>query len=442
MNDYIINIEKAVLSSILFNGDEMEEVSGVLKPKDFYFVPHQKVFEVMIKLHKDLMPIDEEFIRKKVNQRDVGDNVLLDILSANPITNTSSYVKEIKDYSIKRELASLATTIKKVTFDENINANEALTQIENQFYNISNLKILENESIDKIVERFKQNFNEAATKKGFVGLQTGINKLDNILMGMKKGQVVAIGARPSMGKSSLAFQIAQHNVNQGFGVVIDSLEMPSHEVIMRILANKNEESLKDLQNGLVKNYQKYHETLKFLSINKNLVIHDKAVNFNELKSKFLKIKKERDKKGLDTSLWIIDHIGYVNTGLTSKREELTQGTKMLKQLAKDLNIVVMPLSQLNRDLKGRRGYRPLLSDFKETGSLEEDCDIAIFPHRDSYYAKAQKNEIEPPVNPANLLILKNRNGPTGVINLDFNGPFNKFGYYPQEVIEFVEIPEI
>ncbi|WP_417327666.1 DnaB-like helicase C-terminal domain-containing protein [Halarcobacter sp.] len=440
----LINIEKAVLSSFLF-GDDLAEVKEYLKSEDFYLPAHQKIYSAMLELFDKDIPIDEEFLRKKLNTKDVDDSVLFEILSANPISNTKAYVKEIKDSSLKRKLASLATTIKKVCIEEDTSADEALNQIEDSFYGIADTTTQTTASLEQIVENFHTKFKQSydGVKNG---ITTGIKQLDNVLGLLEYGEMVAVGARPSMGKSSFAFQIASHNIDKNKGVIVDSLEMPAEDVILRILAHKNQESISDLRKGVVKDFEKFNESLSYLKYNQNLVIHDRVKTFAQLKSSFLREKRRRDKLGLDTSLWIIDHLGYTKTDSRFKREELTAGTKMLKQIAKEHNVVVMPLSQLNRDLKGRKSFRPMLSDFKDTGSLEEDCDKAIFPHRDSYYEKANKNEIEPPVNPANLLILKNRNGATGVVNLDFNGPTNSFGNYPSITIYpengNVEIPPI
>jgi replicative DNA helicase len=435
-----INIERAVLSSILFNYDEIFNIKEILKPSDFYLPAHQKVFEAMLNLLNNDMPIDEEFLRNKLDSKDVDDSILYEIMSANAITNTKAYVKEIKDSSLKRELVSLATTIKKVSLEDDIDAQEAINIVENKFYRICDSNTTnKTRDISQIVQDFSKRVESAKDHKGFTGLKSGINNLDNLLNGFKPGGVVAIGARPSMGKTSLAVQIACQQLKDNKGVVFDSLEMPAEDIIMRMVAHINQESLTDLQNGEIKDYEKYHETLKYLSTNQNLIINDKTMSFNQLKSKIMKITRVRRDKGLDVSAWFIDHVGYIETNQRFKREELTAGTKMLKQLAKELGITVFPLSQLNRDLKGRRGYRPMLSDFKETGSLEEDCDVAIFPHRDSYYAKAERNEIEPHVNPANILVLKNRNGGIGVVNLDFNGPTNSFGHYPVIEVEFNNI---
>jgi replicative DNA helicase len=200
---YSINIERAVLSSILFNPEELEDVLGVLKAKDFYLPAHQKIFDVMIKLHNDDMPIDEEFIRKRINAKDVDDSILIEILSANPITNTLAYVKEIKDGSVKRELATLATTIKKVALEEEITGNEALDTVQGELYKISTdsatseLKDMQEITGDTLsyIERMKKLGN-----KHLIGETTGFDDLDRKTTGFNEGDLIIIAARPAMGK--------------------------------------------------------------------------------------------------------------------------------------------------------------------------------------------------------------------------------------------------
>lgn len=200
---YSINIERAVLSSIFFNPEELEDILGVLKPKDFYLPAHKKIFEVMVKLHDEGMPIDEDFIRNKVNSKDVDDSILLEILSANPITNTLAYVKEIKDASVKRELASLATTIKKVAIEDEVSANEALDTIQGELYKISTdsatseLKDMHSitSSTLSYIEKMKKLGN-----KHLIGETTGFDALDRRTTGFNEGDLVIIAARPAMGK--------------------------------------------------------------------------------------------------------------------------------------------------------------------------------------------------------------------------------------------------
>jgi replicative DNA helicase len=200
---YSINIERAVLSSILFNPEELEDVLGVLKPKDFYLPAHKKIFEVMVKLHSDDMPIDEEFIKKRLDSKDVDDSILLEILSANPITNTLAYVREIKDGSVKRELATLATTIKKVAIEEDMSANEALDTIQGELYKIStdsatselkDMHVITNDTLSYI-ERMKKLGN-----KHLIGETTGFEALDRRTTGFNEGDLIIIAARPAMGK--------------------------------------------------------------------------------------------------------------------------------------------------------------------------------------------------------------------------------------------------
>jgi replicative DNA helicase len=200
---YSINIERAVLSSILFNPEELEDVLGVLKPKDFYLPAHKKIFEVMVKLHNDDMPIDEEFIRRRLDSKDVDDSILLEILSANPITNTLAYVREIKDGSVKRELATLATTIKKVAIEEEMSANEALDTIQGELYKIStdsatselkDMHVITHDTLSYI-EKMKKMGN-----KHLIGETTGFDALDRRTTGFNEGDLIIIAARPAMGK--------------------------------------------------------------------------------------------------------------------------------------------------------------------------------------------------------------------------------------------------
>ncbi|QNK85938.1 replicative DNA helicase [Aliarcobacter cryaerophilus] len=431
-----LNIEKAVLSSIFFDGDNLYTAKELLAPKDFYFPAHQKIYDAMLKLHNEDMPIDEDFIRKRVSSSDVSDNVLLDILAANPISNIKAYVKDIKDSAIKRELVCLATTIKKVAIEEDMSSAQAVATVEDELYKITDTsKTYKSRDISEIVASFKIRHQKASTPEGKDRIiYTGITNFDNKFGGFEPGKFIVIGARPSMGKSSLAFQIALHNIKRNKGVVIDSLEMSSEDALMRMIAQENQESISDLLSGYIKDLNSFKKTLKYFSNNKYLHIDDKVLTFSQLKSKFLKIKRARDKAGLPTNVWIVDHIGFAKLNPNKKRhEELGIGSKMFQALAKELNITVIALSQLNRGVTERKGLsknRPQLSDLKECGSLEEDADAVLFPHRDSYYEKAEKNEIEADVNKANILLLKNRNGRTGVISCDFKGSTNSFGSFP------------
>ena len=227
---YSINIERAVLSSILFNPEEIEDVLGLIKHKDFYLPAHQKIFHVMEQLHTADMPIDEEFIRKRIDAKDVDDSILIEILSANPITNTLAYVKEIKDGAVKRELANLATIIKKVAIEDDILASEAVNTIQNELYKIttdsasSELKDMADVTAETLdyIHRMKKLGN-----KYLIGQTTGFFELDKKTTGFNEGDLIIIAARPAMGKTALVLNMALKNVEANKGVIFFSLEMPA-----------------------------------------------------------------------------------------------------------------------------------------------------------------------------------------------------------------------
>ena len=419
-----INIERAVLCSIFFDYEIFEELT--IKSQDFYFPAHQKIFHVMVALHKNGMPIDEEFLRKRLSTKDVDDSILIEILSSNPITNFMAYQNQIIEDSKFRKLANLSTTIKKVSIEEDIPIAEAIDIVQKEINAIDN-DLLSTRNTSDMVEAFKQLMIEASNNNGPIGLKTNMSKLNNMIGAFEPGQLVVIGARPSMGKTSIAVNFANDFLLTGDGVFFDSLEMKGEDIIKRFVACRNLESLSDLQKGVILNRDKYFETLKDLSTNPNFILHDvKGLSFTQIAAKAKKTLRRAQKNGLNIKAWFIDHVGRIRTNPLNKRIEMSDGIKDLVSIAGEFGVTLFLLTQLNRDVQKRKGFRPQLSDIKQTGSLEEDADIVIFPHRDSYYTRADRNQQEPSINKAELIIPKNRNGRTGVIQAMFNGPCNLF----------------
>ena len=263
----------------------------------------------MIKLHEDDMPIDEDFIRNKINSKDIDDSVLLEILSANPITNTQAYVKEIKDASVKRELATLATTIKKVAIEEQISANEALDTIQGELYKISTnsatseLKDMQTVTGDTLayIEKMKKLGN-----KFLIGQTTGFDSLDKKTTGFNEGDLVIIAARPAMGKTALVLNMALKNIERDKGVVFFSLEMPAEQLMLRILAAKTSIPLQNLRKGDMDDNQWSKLTDAFNQLNsKKLFVDDGgSININQLRARVRKLAQNEDNK---ISLVIIDY---------------------------------------------------------------------------------------------------------------------------------------
>ena len=442
---YSINIERAVLSSIFFNPEELEDVLGVLKPKDFYLPAHKAIFEAIVKLHSEDMPIDEDFVRNRVDKKDVNDGVLLEILSANPITNTAAYVKEIKDASVKRELATLATTIKKVAIEDEISANEALDTIQGELYKISTnsatseLKDMQTVTSDTLayIEKMKKLGN-----RYLIGQTTGFEALDKKTTGFNEGDLVIIAARPAMGKTALVLNMALKNVEQKKGVIFFSLEMPAEQLMLRMLAAKTSIPLQNL----IKGYMDYKEwsilSAAFDDLNsKKLFVDDGgSININQLRARVRKLAQIQEN---NISLVIIDYLQLMQgLGNKDRHQEVSDISRGLKMLARELKIPIVALSQLNRGLESRPDKRPMLSDLRESGAIEQDADIIMFVYRDDVYkerdeARKEKEAkdkgedykskfIDKPVEEAEIIIGKQRNGPIGTVKLDFHKALTKF----------------
>ncbi|WP_141050465.1 replicative DNA helicase [Aliarcobacter cryaerophilus] len=458
---YSINIERAVLSSIFFNPEELEDVLGVLKPKDFYLPAHKAIFEAIVKLHSEDMPIDEDFVRNRVDKKDVNDGVLLEILSANPITNTAAYVKEIKDASVKRELATLATTIKKVAIEDDISANEALDTIQGELYKISTnsatseLKDMQTVTSDTLayIEKMKKLGN-----KYLIGQTTGFEALDKKTTGFNEGDLVIIAARPAMGKTALVLNMALKNVERGKGVIFFSLEMPAEQLMLRMLAAKTSIPLQNLRKGDMDDKEWSNLSAAFDDLNsKKLFVDDGgSININQLRARVRKLAQIQEN---NISLVVIDYLQLMQgLGNKDRHQEVSDISRGLKMLARELKIPIVALSQLNRGLENRPDKRPMLSDLRESGAIEQDADIIMFVYRDDVYkqrdeARKEKEAkdkgedykskfIDKPIEEAEIIIGKQRNGPIGTVKLDFHKALTKFidkdnEHYGQAPIEVV-----
>ena len=446
-NIYALNIERAVLSSILFDHEIIEDILGILKPKDFYLPAHQVVFEVMEFLNREGLPIDEEFIRKRVDQKEVPDSVLVEILSANPITNIISYVKEIKDGSIKRELATLATHIKKFTTEDDLSAQDILDNIQKELYGIStDSATSELKDMHEIINTTKEyivKMQERGTSY-LTGQTTGFDALDRKTTGFNPGDLVIIAARPSMGKTSIVLNTTLKNLEKGDGVIFFSLEMPETQLMIRLVSAKSGVPLQNVRKGELNPEQakKVEQAFKDLEDKKLFVDDTGSVNINQLRARARKIATKEDN---NIKMIIVDYLQLMSgTGGSDRRLVVDEISRGLKLLAREMEIPIVALSQLNRGLENRPDKRPMLSDIRESGAIEQDADIIMFVYRDDIYKERdeQKKEkesldrgddppyksafINKPIEEAEIIIGKQRNGSTGTVKLDFHKELTKF----------------
>ena len=442
---YTLNIERAVLSSILFNPELIEHVLGIVKPSDFYLMAHQKIFDVMEKLNYDDLPIDEEFIKKRVDSKDVDESIIIEILSANPTPNIMAYVKEIKDGAVKRELSTLATDIHKVTVEDELPAPEAVDYIQNKLYKITtdsasselkNMETITRDTAEHILKMKEQG------NQYLIGETTGFDALDRKTTGFNEGDLVIIAARPAMGKTSFVLNTALKNIEENIGVIFFSLEMPAEQLMIRLLSAKTSIPLQNLRKGDLNDAQWSTVTKAMEELNtKKLFVDDNgSVNINQLRARVRKLAGNSEN---NIKMVIIDYLQLMQgTGNKDRHLEVSEISRGLKMLAREMKVPILALSQLNRGLENRPDKRPMLSDIRESGSIEQDADIIMFVYRDDVYKERdeQRKEkeskdkgenyksafINKPIEEAEIIIGKQRNGPVGTVKLDFHKELTKF----------------
>ncbi len=453
---YNLNIERAILSTIIFEPSVFEDVVAILKPSDFYLPDHKAIFEVMIELEREEKPIDEEFIKKELEkQKKFREDTFLDILSTAPLSNLSAYVDEIKEKSIKRELIKLTTQIKDVAIEQDLPSDDVLDIVQKKLYEISvDATTKEFREAPQMVEATIKHILELKEKdnSGIIGLDTGFRELNFLTSGFTPGQLVIVAARPAMGKTAFTLNLAQKVLDDDKGVAIFSLEMPAEELVLRMLSAKTSTPLQNLKVGNLTDEQWTNLTKATdeLSKKKFFVDDDGLININQVRSKLRKLKSQHP----EISLAIIDYLQLMSgTGDKDRHLEVSEISRGLKLLARELNIPIIALSQLNRGLESRNDKRPMLSDLRESGAIEQDADIILFVYRDDVYrireekekekkAKAEGKEyksdfFEKPEEEAEIIVGKNRNGPTGIANLIFQKAYTRFvdkGNVPIEII--------
>lgn len=420
---YSLSIEKAVLSSIIFNPDEIYSVVQILNVDDFFLKAHQDIYQIMLELHNEDMPIDEDFIRRRSSGKDFNDVILIDILSSNPITNVEAYCIEIKEDSKLRKIQDISKKIPKY-LSENLKSDDVLYSIQKDIEIIENQNLINVMSTKGLILEVIKDM-KIATENGskIVGQSSGLKALDNIIGAFEDGDLIIIAARPSLGKTSIISTFAIQALLDKQGVLIESLEMPAKKIMMRLIATKSEENLSDLKKGLVKNKEAFNNAIDFFE-SSELFIHDKSYpTLTELQSRI----KATLRKNPNIKNVFVDHTGKIQLlGKTREDIEIGQISAMLKKIARDYKIRVFLLQQLNRSLESRDDKRPLLSDIKNSGNIEEDADIVLGLYRDSYYKKKKVSMFANLIEDAEIIVLKNRDGEVSTAKVLFEGKSARF----------------
>lgn len=443
------NIERSVLATIFFDPSKFEDVALVLDKTDFSLPFYQLVFECMQNQVNFDRPIQEDLLYPILKKdRLFDEEEFLNILALNPLINLDVYVEEVKNASIKRKLHILATAIAQNSQDESKRSEDILEEIEQKVFAISTQGAGEFKNSEEIVSDTIK-FLESIKKRGnniLTGLNTGFEQLNRLTTGFNAGELIIIGARPSMGKTTFVLNIVQKILSTGKGVAFFSLEMPAEHLMLRMLSSSTSIPLQKLRVADMNEEQwaDLSESANHIASLPFFVDDNSHININQLKSKIRKLKS----KYPEVEAVVIDYLqlmaGSKKGGGEGKRhEEVSEISRGLKVLAREMQIPIIALSQLNRSLESREDKRPQLSDLRESGSIEQDADVILFLYRDDVYAKREAREKakkegkefvyeDKLIEKAEIILAKNRNGETKNIKIQFNKQFIRFEEISQE----------
>jgi replicative DNA helicase len=419
-----LEAERSVLGAILVHNDAFNLAAQVITPADFYRDAHRRIFDRMIALSErndaiDFVTLKEELSRAGDLDEVGGPAYIASLADGVPrATNVEYYARIVKEKSTLRNLIYAANKIVTNAYEADQDADLILDQAETAIFAVADdrlkagfvpMRDLVKESFPKIEQLFEQ-------KRLVTGVPTGFADLDEMTRGFQRGDLIIVAARPSMGKTSLVLNISQHvAIQPDMTVGLFSLEMSKESLFLRLLTSEARIDSHRLLSGALRqqDYSNISHALETLSAMK-LYIDDTAnIGVLEMRAKSRRLQAEH---GL--SLIVVDYIQLMNSRgrFENRTLELAAISRSLKGLAKELNVPIVVLSQLSRAPEARSDHRPQLSDLRESGALEQDADVVALIYRDDVY---NKNEDNPDAGTAELIIAKQRNGPTGVVKLAF-----------------------
>jgi replicative DNA helicase len=432
-----LEAERSILGAILLDDKAVLTVFEILKPQDFYPENHRRIFERMIQLMNSSRPIDlitlkEELQRANELESVGGAAYLASLTDGLPrAVNVEHYARIVKEKSMLRRLIQISSETMARSYQDEDSAQEILHEAERAIFDISNQQFRSGfSSITTIVSDVFKHIEELSNRKAPVtGLETGFVDLDRMTAGMHPSDLIIVAARPGLGKTSLCLNIAEHvAIRKRKTVGIFSLEMSKEQLVKRLLCSESRIDAHRINTGFL-NKDDWHKLSRAsgdLSETKIFIDDTASITVPELRSKARRLSLEH---GLD--LLVVDYLQLMSGSsqrYENRTQEISQISRGLKGIAKELSLPVIAVSQLSRAVEARRGdHRPQLSDLRESGSIEQDADLVLFIYREEMLNPTEENN-----GLAELIIGKQRNGPIGSIQLAFSKQFTKFDNLYQE----------
>jgi len=425
--------EKVVLSSLLISSEAIEISLRNIKIETFYFKNHQEIYRAIVFLYQNKTPIDiitlTTFLQDNGLLDDIGGiNILTELVNQVPnLTYLDQYICLLQDKFLRRTLIQLGYKTINSGYITSIPLENILNDLETQLFNLTNKT--ENYKILSSAELLSNIFLELkrkSSKPTLPGLTSGFYSLDLITQGFQKSDLIIVAGRPAMGKTAFCLNVALSIVkNSKLPILFFSLEMSKEQLMYRLLSNETHISNTILRTGKInkKDWLKLSQAIKLLSSLPIFIDDTPNLSIQDIRLKIRKIIFEQTKMGLI----VIDYLQLMQSSKTkidNRVQELSQITRALKTVAREFNIPVIALSQLSRNVENRVNKRPILSDLRESGSIEQDADIVLMLYRNNYY---NPTTVEDDI--AELIIAKHRNGPIGTVNLKFDAKYTKFSNY-------------
>ncbi len=423
--------EQTVLASALLDHIAVEKIVNLLNNDDFYYEANKEIYDSIKQVHIQNIPVDVLTVSEELKKRGkidyIGGFEYLAGLTENIITskNVEAYCNIIREKSTLRKLISVSNEIIEKGFKESDDVQKVIELAESRIFAISQNRSINSfaEIKDVLMEVFNQLEERAMNKGSLTGITTGYDDLDRMTSGLQKSDLILLAARPSMGKTALALNIAMNAVKTGASVALFSLEMSKEQYVQRIISTESMVESTKLRTGNLDDddWSRLISVMSTISSYKIFIDDTASVTLFEVMSKCRRLKIE---KGLD--LIIIDYLQLMTDGGKggdNRQQEISNISRGLKAMARELNCPVVALSQLSRAPELRNDHRPIMSDLRESGAIEQDADVVMMLYRDEYYNKeeSEKKGI------TDVIITKQRNGPVGTVELAWIGQYTKFG---------------
>lgn len=419
--------EQSVLGSMVLDKNAIAQVLEILKAEDFYRESHKTIFNAVLELFQKDIPIDLVTLSENLRSVDKLESVggityLTELASSVPTTlNLGSYIKIVSEKSLLRRLIRASTEIMDDSYSMQDEVEAVLDGAEKRIFNIAEKRSSGGfEPLSTILERgfieIERMFNNKGTT---TGVPSPFPELDAKTSGFQRGDMILIAARPSMGKTTLALNLAEHAaLRSGKSVAIFSLEMSTEQLAYKLLCSEANVDMLKLRTGELddKDWENIARASGPLSQAKIYIDDTAGISVTEMRSKCRRLKLEH---GID--MIMVDYLQLMSGSGENRQQEVSEISRSIKALAKEMNCPVIALSQLSRAPEQRADHRPMLSDLRESGSIEQDADLVMFLYRDEYYNKDSEDK-----NIAECIIAKQRNGPVGTVKLAWLGQFSRF----------------